>query len=198
MAARPSARTRCHVAELAAEDAHSRATGGRRQANRRDDAALLRPGWSGKTPALCADPKMQLIVGKRVRDQGRSLLLAMGFVHLHEGPLRGSHRSRPARQCRRRSAATTRSRRFAAGDMRRPVAGGVGDPRRPPVRPPCRQIPDKYDHPAVVIVVPRLRGRPPSLIHGLLTATQRGCLNRRLRRTAPIFLFLINESQLGL
>ena len=82
------------------------------------------------------------------------VLLAMGFL----GPRRPGWSSRPAwrstraatlwpiRSTTRPPCRIVRRRRHAA----RPVAGRLGDPRRPPVRPRDRRVPDGVDDPAAL------------------------------------------------
>ena len=102
-----------------------------------------------------ADAKFQPMPGTEFEIKADLVLLAMGFVHpVHEGMIKSlGVDARSARQRQGRpdrlpdlAAEGVRRRRHAA----RPVAGGVGDPRRPPMRPRDRQVPDGNDDAAAL------------------------------------------------
>ena len=116
-------------------------------------------GENGQVKTLhCAraDAKFQPIPGTEFEIEADLVLLAMGFVHpVHEGMIKSlgveldPRGNVKADQIAYRDLAAegVRRRRHAA----RPVAGGVGDPRRPPVRPRDRQVPDGIDDAAAVM-----------------------------------------------
>ena len=88
----------------------------------------------------------------------------MGFVHpVHEGMIKALGLALDPRG--NVKADTDRLPDLAAEGVRRrrhaprPVAGGLGDPRRPPMRARDRQVPDGNDHAAAVMRAAR-RGRP--------------------------------------
>ena len=108
-----------------------------------------------KLHCVRVDDKFKPIAGSEFELDADLVLLAMGFVHPgargHDRVARA--RARPARQRQGRHPGLSqlepegvRGRRHAA----RPVAGGVGDPRGPPVRARGRQVPDGIDGPAAV------------------------------------------------
>ena len=130
------------LAELAVEDADLVEPGRRRQARlRRADAALLRrrtARW--RNCIACRSTTSSSRSRAPNSNSTRELvLLAMGFVHpVHEGLLktlgvdldpRGNVRANTADYQTSRAERVLR-RRHAP----RPVAGGLGDPRRPPLR----------------------------------------------------------------
>ena len=128
------------LAELAAEAAHLVEPGGRRRARlRRDDArsSRARTARSRSCTACASTAPMKPIPGTEFELKADLVLLAMGFVaRCRRACSRARRRARQARQRRRRRHATTetsprqglRLRRHAP----RPVAGRLGDPRRPP------------------------------------------------------------------
>ena len=101
------------------------------------------------------DDKFKPIPGTEFDLKADLVLLAMGFVHpVHEGMIktlglaldpRGNVKA-DTDSYQTSIAEGVRRRRHAA----RPVAGGVGDPRRPPGRARGRQVPDGDDEPAAV------------------------------------------------
>ena len=119
-------------------------------------------GEQGKVKTLhCVhvDGKMQPIIGTEFAIKADLVLLAMGFVHpMHEGLLKGLGVELDQRGNVR--ASTSRLPDLAGEGVHRrrhaprPVAGGVGDPRRPPVRPHDRPVPDGVEHAAVVTTSP--------------------------------------------
>ena len=125
------------------------------------DFAVLTTKFTGengqvkKLHCARADAKFQPIPGTEFELDADLVLLAMGFVHpVHDGMIKSlGARPRPARQ---RQGRPDRLRDLAAEGVRRrrhaprPVAGGLGDPRRPPVRPRHRQVPDGRDRAAAV------------------------------------------------
>ena len=145
------------LAALAAEAAHLVEPRGRRDARlRRADDEVHRRERPGEEAALRArrrqvpaDPRHRVRARRRSR-AARHGLRASG-ARRHDQDARS--RSRPARQ---RQGRPDRLRDLAAEGVRRrrhaprPVAGGVGDPRRPPVRPRDRQVPDGSDRAAAV------------------------------------------------
>ena len=128
---------------------------------RREFAVLTQKfsGADGKVAKLhCVqvDDKFKPIAGSEFDLDAQLVLLAMGFVHpVHEGLLEDARRrSRPARQCPRQHARLSDlaakgvlGRRHAP----RTVARGVGDPRRPALRPRHRCVPDGVDEFAVAV-----------------------------------------------
>ena len=135
---------------------------------RREFAVLTQKfsGADGKVAKLhCVqvDDKFKPIAGSEFELEADLVLLAMGFVHpVHEGLLktlgvdldpRGNVRANTADYQTSRAERVLR-RRHAP----RPVAGGVGDPRRPPVRPRDRPVPDGDDESAAVTLIPPPRG----------------------------------------
>ena len=107
------------------------------------------------------DGQMKPIPGSEFRIPADLVLLAMGFVHpVQDGMVKELRVELDARgnvkanelDYRTSRAEGVRRRRHAA----RPVAGGVGDPRRPPGGARHRQIPDGRDRPAALTAV-RLR-----------------------------------------
>ena len=125
------------------------------------DFAVLTTKFTGengqvkKLHCARADAKFQPIPGTEFELDADLVLLAMGFVHpVHDGMIKSlGARPRPARQRQGRPA---RLRDLAAEGVRRrrhaprPVAGGLGDPRGPPVRPRHRQVPDGRDRAAAL------------------------------------------------
>ena len=145
------------LAVLADQAAHLVVARGRLRA-RLGDRDQGFDGKNGKVETLNAvrvewkDGKMVEVPGTRVEMKADLVLLAMGFVS-------------PVRRCSRRSASSKDARGNAkAGDRRRrrlrdhrrqgvhrrrhaarPVAGGVGDPRRPPGARAVDAIPDGFE-----------------------------------------------------
>ena len=115
-------------------------------------------GANGQVKTLhCArlDAKFKPIAGTEFEIEADLVLLAMGFVHpLHDGMIKSLGVALDARG--NVSADTNAYRHLGAQGVRRrrhaprPVAGGVGDPRRPPVRARGRQIPDGIDDAAAL------------------------------------------------
>ena len=131
-----------------------------RKASTREFAVLTQKftGENGQVKKLhCThvDAKFKPVAGTEFEIEADLVLLAMGFVHpLHEGMLKsldvaldqrgnvsGRHQRLPDV-----GPEGVRRRRHAP----RPVAGGVGDPRRPPGRARGRQIPDGIDDAAAL------------------------------------------------
>ncbi len=116
-----------------------------------------RPGHR-RCIAPASTTRFKPIPGTEFELKADLVLLAMGFVHpVHEGLVKSlGRRARPARQRARPTPIAyrtsvdegVRGRRHAP----RPVAGGVGDPRRPPVRALHRQVPDGVDDAAALIL----------------------------------------------
>ena len=115
-------------------------------------------GQHGQVRALeCVrcDDKFKPIPGTEFTLKADLVLLAMGFVHpVHEGMVKTlalDARSTRQRQGRHREVSD-----LGAEDLRRgrhaarPVAGGLGDPRRPPGRAFRRHVPDGDDEAAAV------------------------------------------------
>ena len=115
-------------------------------------------GANGQVKTLhCAraDAKFQPIPGTEFEIEADLVLLAMGFVHpVHDGMIKSlgveldPRGNVKADQLAYQTSAAegVRRRRHAP----RPVSGGVGDPRGPPVRPLDRQVPDGLDRAAAV------------------------------------------------
>ncbi len=102
------------------------------------------------------DEKFQPVPGSEFELKAELVLLAMGFVHpVHEGLLKTLGVDLDPRGNVRASTndyQTSIAKVFSSGDMRRgPIARGLGDPRRPPVRSLDRSVPDGLDHPASLI-----------------------------------------------
>ena len=132
------------------------------------DFAVLTTKFTGengqvkKLHCARADAKFQPIPGTEFELDADLVLLAMGFVHpVHDGMIkalgldldpRGNVKADQIAYADL-AAEGVRRRRHAP----RPVAGGLGDPRRPPVRPRHRQVPDGRDRAAAV--TPRRAGR---------------------------------------
>ena len=125
------------------------------------DFAVLTQEFTGqhgrvkKLQVRALDDKFKPIPGTEFDLKADLVLLAMGFVHpVHEGMVADlERRARSARQRQGRhrelpdlARKGVRLRRHAA----RPVAGRVGDPRRPPDRARGRQVPDGRDDAAAV------------------------------------------------
>ena len=126
------------------------------------DFAVMTQKFTGENGAVktlhCAriDAQFKPIAGTEFEFHADLVLLAMGFVHpVHDGHDQVARpQARSARQHQRRpgrlsdlAAQGVRRRRHAP----RPIAGGVGDPRGPPMRPRDRQVPDGDDDPAALI-----------------------------------------------
>ena len=117
------------------------------------DFAVLTTKFSGEngrvTTLHCAraDAKFQPVPGTEFEIKADLVLLAMGFVHpVHEGMIKSRQREgRPVGLCHVDEEGLCR-RRHAP----RPVARRLGDPRRPPVRPFDRQVPDGLDDAAAL------------------------------------------------
>ena len=133
------------------------------------DFAVLTTKFTGengqvkKLHCARADAKFQPIPGTEFELDADLVLLAMGFVHpVHDGMIkalgleldpRGNVKADQLAYADL-AAEGVRRRRHAP----RPVARGLGDPRRPPVRPRHRQVPDGRDRAAAVIrIAPRGR-----------------------------------------
>ncbi len=129
----------------------------------RREFAVLTQKFSGddgkvaKLHCVHVDDKFKPIAGTEFDLDAQLVLLAMGFVHpVHEGLLEDARRrARPARQRPRQhlglsdlEAERVLRRRHAP----RPVAGGLGDPRRPPLRAVDRSVLDGDDEFAAVRV----------------------------------------------
>ena len=107
-------------------------------------------GHVKKLHCVRVDDKIKPIPGTEFELDADLVLLAMGFVHpVHEGMIkslgleldqRGNVKA-DTRRLPQLESEGVRRRRHAA----RPVAGGVGDPRRPPSRARGRQVPDGID-----------------------------------------------------
>ena len=150
------------LAGLAVEAAHLVEPRGRRRRAISPCSTQKFAGENGhvkKLHCVHVDGKFQPMPGSEFEIEADLVLLAMGFVHpVHEGMLQSARRrARPARQCQGRhrrlrdlGAQGICRRRHAA----RPVAGGLGDPRRPPVRARGRRIPDGLDHAAALGALP--------------------------------------------
>ena len=112
-------------------------------------------GQVKKLHCVHVDAKFKPVAGTEFEIEADLVLLAMGFVHpVHEGMLKSLD---VALDQRGNVSADTnayvtsvpegiRRRRHAP----RPIAGGVGDPRRPPGRARGRQIPDGIDDAAAL------------------------------------------------
>ena len=122
------------------------------------------------------DGKMVEVPGSEQVLKADLVLLAMGFVSPvatmldgfgvekdARGNAKATHRLH--RRLRDQRAQGVRRRRHAP----RPVAGGVGDPRRPPGRARGRRVPDGIQRPAALDAQRRLRsrGRQPRIIRRL-------------------------------
>ena len=132
------------------------------------DFAVLTTKFTGengqvkKLHCARADAKFQPIPGTEFELDADLVLLAMGFVHpVHEGMIktlaldldpRGNVKADQLAYADL-AAEGVRRRRHAP----RPIARRVGDPRRPPMRPRHRQVPDGRDRAAAV--TPRRAGR---------------------------------------
>ena len=127
------------------------------------DFAVNTTAFSGENGAVrklhCVrvDDKFKPIPGTEFEIEAELVLLAMGFVHpVHEGMLKNlDARTRSPRQCRRldrRLQNLDRQGICRGRHAPRPVAGGVGDPRRPPGGACGRQISDGLDAAAAVII----------------------------------------------
>ena len=102
-------------------------------------------GYVKKLHCVHVDDKMKPIPGSEFEIDAELVLLAMGFVHpVHEGMIKSLEaRARPARQCRRLDRRLSHLDRQGVRRRRhapRPVARGLGDPRRPPGRARGRQV----------------------------------------------------------
>ena len=109
-----------------------------------------RDGKVTKLHCVQVDDKIKPIAGTEFELEAELVLLAMGFVHpVHEGMIKSLGVELDQRG--NVKADTEALPDVAAEDLRRrrhaarPVAGGVGDPRRPPVRARDRQVPDGRD-----------------------------------------------------
>ena len=126
--------------------------------------AVLTQKFSGengevkKLHCVHVDAKFKPVPGSEFEIEADLVLLAMGFVHpVHEGMIKALGVELDQRgnvKADTDAYATSvaegvRRRRHAA----RPVAGGLGDPRRPPMRARGRQVPDGLDHAAALTVV---------------------------------------------
>ena len=117
----------------------------------RPRASPARTATSTTLQACGSTTRCKPIAGTEFEIEADLVLLAMGFVHpVHEGLV--EELGVDARSARQRRAPTTddyrtssrqgvRRRRHAPG----PVAGGLGDPRRPAGGPRGRQVPDGLD-----------------------------------------------------
>ena len=112
-------------------------------------------GQVKKLHCVHVDGKFQPVAGSEFEIEADLVLLAMGFVHpLHDGMIKALDVALDARgnvtadtnAYRDLDPEGVRRRRHAP----RPVAGGVGDPRRPPGRARGRQIPDGIDDAAAL------------------------------------------------
>ena len=129
------------------------------------DFAVLTQKFTGengqvkKLHCVHADAKFKPIPGTEFELDADLVLLAMGFVHpVHEGMIkalgleldpRGNVKADQIAYADL-AAEGVRRRRHAP----RPIARGVGDPRRPPMRPRHRQVPDGSDRAAAVTTAP--------------------------------------------
>ena len=139
------------------------------------DFAVMTTRFSGKNGTVkklhCVrvNAKMNPVPGHRVQARRRSRAARHGLrASGARGHDKGARpRARPARQHQGRHRGLSqlesegvRGRRHAP----RPVAGGVGNPRRPPMRPFRRQVPDGIDHAAALssstLGLARRRARP--------------------------------------
>ena len=154
------------------------------------DFAVLTTKFSGangqvkKLHCARADAKFQPMPGTEFEIKADLVLLAMGFVHpVHEGMIKSlgveldrarQHQGRPDR-LPNLAAEGVCGRRHAA----RPVAGGVGDPRGPPVRPRDRQVPDGSDDAAALSALPEEREEEAALrLRRPAVAARGGCWGR--------------------
>ena len=149
------------LAELAAEAAHLVQPRRRRRARIRGaDAAILRRRRQGRRNCIAcrSTTSSSRLPGSEFELEADLVLLAMGFVHpVHEGLMKTlgvalDPRGNVQRRHRRLpdlGAEGVLRRRHAP----RPVAGGLGDPRRPPAAHAHRPVPDGNDEAAEVRVV---------------------------------------------
>ena len=137
-----------------------------------------------------ADDKFKPIPGTEFELKADLVLLAMGFVHpVHEGMIktlgleldpRGNVKADTDRlpDLERRRCSP---RRHAP----RPVAGGLGDPRRPPGRARGRQVPDGRDD-AAALTPRRIRSKSSGRAEKQRRLRMPSLLARRLLRTRRV------------
>ena len=115
-------------------------------------------GYVKKLHCVHVDDKMKPVPGSEFEVDADLVLLAMGFVHpVHEGMIKGLKLALDQRgniDADRRLShldrQSVRRRRHAP----RPVAGGLGDPRRPPGRARRRRLSDGIKRAAAVATFP--------------------------------------------
>ena len=142
-----------------------------------------------KLHCVRVDSKIKPVAGTEFELDADLVLLAMGFVHpVHEGMIKALGLELDQRgnvkadtlAYRGLEPEGVRGRRHAP----RPVAGGVGNPRRPPVRPLGRQVSDGIDHAAALI-----RGNGPGKLSGKCLEIENG--RRGASVTHPLLLRLL-------